>query len=225
MDPAVLRVALLRHPLDRAESAFFSKVSCEAFGDANDHVRIIRKLIQQAPTAAASLGPTSRRPPADNTLDMRLPDFIKPSQVAAYTENDNGRNTTSIRNMPCLSAEDWGRMVAEAKQRGELQNIDVHFMPQTDSCGLRELGYHWLIPLHDNVNGMQQLASHLGVQRRAHLSRSHMVQKRPRGHALGLKAEALIHQIYRDDFTLLRFAPEVPKPARVAINESHARTW
>ena len=34
---------------------------------------------------------------------------------------------------------------------------------QVDACGFYQIGYHHLIPLEDNVYGMRQLASFLGV--------------------------------------------------------------
>lgn len=56
---AAIGFALTRDPLERAVSAYYSKMACDT-GDAADHAGAIRQLMRQAPRAVSEgLGPGS----------------------------------------------------------------------------------------------------------------------------------------------------------------------
>jgi len=147
-DPATVRFALLREPLERAVSAFYSKIACEdeshQIHDVPDHKPIIRTLLRQAPTTARSLSAGSR-PPSEYKVESRPPS-------EASSRNDS---------VPCLTAEDWSNALEEALNRTSA--VDLHFMPQVECCGLRKVGYHHIVPLSDSEQGLSRLATHLGV--------------------------------------------------------------
>ena len=189
-DQAVLRFALTRDPLERAISAYYSKMACDT-GDAADHGGAIRQLMRQAPKAAAA---------------------------------GLGAGSDLNRSVPCLSAFDWGRMVLEARL-GETTRweVNAHFMPQSDACGLHTLGYHYLIPLADNAYGMARIADALGVTGNARaegkqrggataggtvpkLAKRHVVSKGDK-RALSDEAMALLAKVYVQDINLLQFPP------------------
>ena len=52
------RFAMHRHPIERAVSAYYSKVAC-GHGDKEDHAGVVAQLIKHAPKAATRLGPKS----------------------------------------------------------------------------------------------------------------------------------------------------------------------
>ena len=129
-DANVRRFALTRDPLERALSAYYSKVACGT-GDASDHAGVIRQLMKQAPNAAAA---------------------------------GLGEGSDLNRSVPCLSAVDFARMVLEARLSTSTRwQVNAHFMPQSDACGLHTIGYHMLVPLEDNTYGMGRIAAALGV--------------------------------------------------------------
>ena len=104
-DSSVRRFALMRDPIERAISAYYSKVACGT-GDAADHAGAIRQLMRQAPRVAA----------------------------AGF-----GAGSDLNRSVPCLSATDWGRMVLEARLGAWRWDVNAHFMPQADACGLHTI--------------------------------------------------------------------------------------
>lgn len=56
--PNMKRFALHRHPIERAVSAYYSKVAC-GHGDKEDHAGVVAQLLKHAPQAATRLGPRS----------------------------------------------------------------------------------------------------------------------------------------------------------------------
>ena len=56
--PNMRRFAMHRHPIERAVSAYYSKVAC-GHGDKEDHAGVVAQLIKHAPKAATRLGPKS----------------------------------------------------------------------------------------------------------------------------------------------------------------------
>jgi len=181
-DPGARRYALLRHPFERAESAYYSKLSCNQIHDAADHKRIIRKLLRQAPKAARSLSAGSRPPLEGSAANSSLPGSV-----------------------PCLTPEDWTRVVYEALNSPDRLDVDVHFLPQVVGCGLRRIGFHHIVPLSDNADGMTNLALQLAVSP-IKMRKSHVVLKKPK--TFSDETQARIASIYSDDMFLLRF----PKP-------------
>ena len=186
-DANVKRFALTRDPLERALSAYYSKVACDT-GDKGDHAGVIHQLLKQAPRAlAAGLG------------------------AGSYPN----------RSVPCLSASDFARMVLEARLNPNTRwQVNSHFMPQSDSCGLHTIGYHMLVPLEDNAYGMARLAGALGLadgggsddgggsgvgsSSVARLGKRHVVAKSDK-RAVSQAAMALLAKAYVQDLNLLQF--------------------
>jgi len=108
---------------------------------------------------------------------------------------------------------DWGRLVAEVIASDQRHSLDVHFMPQADACGLWEIGYHTIVPLEDNVEGMRALAQHLQVPPEMQLFHRHSVRKRP--HGLNSRVANFVRKVYREDILLLNY-PSPPKNATSA---------
>jgi len=195
-DTSVGRFALLRHPLERALSAYFSKVACERTGDMADHARMVRNLMRQAPKAAAQLDPRSLPPPRQSRAELRV--SVPPLKT----------NFT-----PCLTMLDWSAMVAEVVSQPEMRpQLDVHFLPQADSCGLRDVGYHHIVPLEDNAEGMAALAAHLSKPNEARqpLKKRHLTTRMR--NAKGLRAPGLDARVasnlrlaFADDIELLNY--------------------
>ena len=223
-DSSVRRFALTRDPLERAQSAYYSKVACDT-GDAADHAGAIRQLMRQAPKAAAA---------------------------------GLGAGSELNRSVPCLSAVDWGRMVLEARLNEATRwEVNAHFMPQADACGLHTIGYHMLIPLEDNTYGMQQIAASLGLLGRnpagtaagtagnggvgsvaGHISsggghtparapalgRRHMVSRSDK-RALSSEAMELLARVYLQDLHLLQFPLNGKLGGVRGANGSVAARW
>ena len=91
-----------------------------------------------------------------------------------------GPGSNLTQTTPCLSATDWGQLVLEARLDPKTRyQLNPHFMPQADACGLHTIGYHMLIPLEDHSYGMRAIAESLGVTATApRLAKRHVVSTR-----------------------------------------------
>ena len=176
-DASVRRFALTREPLERASSAYYSKVACGT-GDESDHRGVLRQLARQAPLAAAKL---------PRSLDLER-------------EGATGR-------APCVGAETWAGLLLEAwsSPRSRLE-LNPHFLPQADACAYHDIGYHMLIPLDDSAYGMAQISAAIGVPPASarKMARRH-ASGRGAKPPLGEAALRLISRVYRSDLNLLQF--------------------
>ena len=193
-DASILRYALVRHPLDRGYSAYYSKIACNS-GDRSDHVGAIRQLSRQAPVTAAAAN------------------LLKP--VLKVAESGLDASSSAL----CLSATQWLQMLLEARAGGHRMDVNPHFMPQVDACGLHQIGYHHLIPLEDHAYGLRRLAADLGVKANR-LTRNHVVHnslKRP----FSDNDTSLLQHAFREDMNLLQF-PLVWPPNGSAVSSAPA---
>lgn len=127
------RFAVVRHPLERALSAYYSKISCHV-GDGRTKAAFISQLAAAAPKASAT------------------------AACLRYNDTQPRRHGDGL-NTPCLRAYDWARMLMEAP----VHKTDPHFLPQTKTCGLGSVSYDRLIPLESPEQGLRELSALLRV--------------------------------------------------------------
>lgn len=195
-DPTIRRFALVRAPLERGVSSFYSKIACGS-GDMADHEGAIRQLMRQAPKVAAKLQQSG----------------VVASSAGPSADGKGGGT-------PCLGAADWLRLLLEARGGERKAEVNPHFKTQTESCGFHHVGYHHLVPIEDNSYGMRQLAAHLGVTTER-LGKNHVVSRSTK-RALSSDAVELLARAFREDLALLQFPPVWPPSKNATADTARA---